>query len=159
MTDSAIADQLRALADDYQRRAEKASQIDAAKTLARAAANAEGEAVLKDCATLSIKFVQPLSKQILRARPRCLQRQTGEHHDFIQNSRRFAVVVGDGEHVRVLNNIEETSRSKLRFVRSQTSGSWQLFLVPPRLFCGGDRLFLYRSNPMYRNSSRRAWPM
>jgi hypothetical protein len=47
MTDSAIADQLRALADDYQRRAEKASQIDAAKALARAAANAEGEAVFE----------------------------------------------------------------------------------------------------------------
>src|SRR5580692_11785045 len=47
MTDSAIADQLRALADDYQRRAEKVSQIDAAKALARAAANAEGEAVFE----------------------------------------------------------------------------------------------------------------
>jgi hypothetical protein len=101
----------------------------------------------------------PLSNQILRARPRCLQRQTGEHQDFIQNSRRFGVVVGDGEYDRVLNNIEETSRSKFRFVRSQASGSWQLFLVPPQLFCGRDRLFLYRSNPMCRNSSRRAWPM
>ena len=30
MTDSAIADQLKALADDYQRRAEKASHVDAA---------------------------------------------------------------------------------------------------------------------------------
>ena len=28
MTDSAIADQLKALADDYQRRAEKASHVD-----------------------------------------------------------------------------------------------------------------------------------
>jgi hypothetical protein len=31
MTDRAIAGQLRALADDYQRRAEKASHVDAAK--------------------------------------------------------------------------------------------------------------------------------
>jgi hypothetical protein len=30
MTDSAIADRLKALADDYQRRAEKASHVDAA---------------------------------------------------------------------------------------------------------------------------------
>jgi hypothetical protein len=47
MTDNAIADQLRALADDYQRRAEKASQIDTAKALARATANAEGKAVFE----------------------------------------------------------------------------------------------------------------
>jgi hypothetical protein len=40
MTDSAIADQLKALAGDYQRRAEKASHHDAAKTFARAAASA-----------------------------------------------------------------------------------------------------------------------
>ena len=43
MTDLAIAGQLKALADDYQRRAEKASHVDAAKALARPAANAEGE--------------------------------------------------------------------------------------------------------------------
>jgi hypothetical protein len=43
MTDRAIAGQLKALADDYQRRAEKASNIDAAKALAQSAANAEGE--------------------------------------------------------------------------------------------------------------------
>jgi hypothetical protein len=43
MTDRAIAGQLKALADDYQRRAEKASHVDAAKALARPAANAEGE--------------------------------------------------------------------------------------------------------------------
>jgi hypothetical protein len=43
MTDRAIAGQLKALADDYQRRAEKASHVDAAKALARSAANAEGE--------------------------------------------------------------------------------------------------------------------
>ena len=43
MTDRAIADQLKALADDYQRQAEKASHVDAAKALARSAANAEGE--------------------------------------------------------------------------------------------------------------------
>jgi hypothetical protein len=43
MTDPAIADQLKALADDFQRRAEKASHVDAAKALARSAANAERE--------------------------------------------------------------------------------------------------------------------
>ena len=43
VTDRAIAGQLRALADDYQRRAEKASHVDAAKALARSAENAEGE--------------------------------------------------------------------------------------------------------------------
>ena len=43
MTDRAIAGQLKALADDYQRRAEKASHVDAAKAFARSAANAEGE--------------------------------------------------------------------------------------------------------------------
>jgi hypothetical protein len=43
MSDQAIAGQLRALADDYQRRAEKASHADAAKALARSAASAERE--------------------------------------------------------------------------------------------------------------------
>ena len=43
MTDSAIAGQLKALADDYQRRAEKASHVDAAKAFARSAASAEHE--------------------------------------------------------------------------------------------------------------------
>ena len=43
MTDLAIAGQLKALADDYQQRAEKASHVDAAKALARSAANAENE--------------------------------------------------------------------------------------------------------------------
>jgi hypothetical protein len=43
MTDRAIASQIKALADDYERRAEKASQADAAKVLARAAANTETE--------------------------------------------------------------------------------------------------------------------
>lgn len=43
MTDRAIAGQLKALAEDYQRRAEKASNIDAAKAFAQSAANAEGE--------------------------------------------------------------------------------------------------------------------
>jgi hypothetical protein len=43
MTDQAIAGQLRALADDYQRRAEKASYVDAAKALARSATSAEVE--------------------------------------------------------------------------------------------------------------------
>ena len=37
MTDQAIAGQLKALADDYQRRAEKASRDDAANALARSA--------------------------------------------------------------------------------------------------------------------------
>ena len=43
MTDRAIAAQLKALAEDYQRRAEKASHMDAAKASARSAADAEGE--------------------------------------------------------------------------------------------------------------------
>ena len=43
MTDQAIAGQLKALADDYERRAEKASRDDAAKALARSAASQEPE--------------------------------------------------------------------------------------------------------------------
>jgi hypothetical protein len=43
MTDRAIARQLKALADDYERRAERASQVDTAKAFARSAANAEDE--------------------------------------------------------------------------------------------------------------------
>ena len=43
MTDRAIAGQLKPLANDYQRRAKKASHVDAAKASARSAANAEGE--------------------------------------------------------------------------------------------------------------------
>ncbi len=43
MTDRAIASQLNALADDYQRRAEKASHDNAAKALARSAASSERE--------------------------------------------------------------------------------------------------------------------
>jgi hypothetical protein len=43
MTDQAIAAQLKALADDYERRAEKASLDDAAKALARSGASAECE--------------------------------------------------------------------------------------------------------------------
>ena len=43
MTDRAIAGQLNALAEDYQRRAEKASHVDAAKALARSTANANAE--------------------------------------------------------------------------------------------------------------------
>jgi hypothetical protein len=43
MTDSAIAGQLKALADDYQRRAEKASHADAAKASARSVIIAERE--------------------------------------------------------------------------------------------------------------------
>ena len=43
MIDRTIAGQLKALADDYQQRAERASHADADKALARSAANAEGE--------------------------------------------------------------------------------------------------------------------
>ena len=43
MTDSVIASQLKALAEDYERRAERASQDDAAKASARAAAAAQSE--------------------------------------------------------------------------------------------------------------------
>ena len=43
VTDATIAGQLKALADSYERRAEKASHDDAAKALARSAASAEGE--------------------------------------------------------------------------------------------------------------------
>ena len=43
MTDAAIAGQLKALAGDYERRAEKASRADAAKALARSTAGAEAE--------------------------------------------------------------------------------------------------------------------
>ncbi|WP_375787033.1 hypothetical protein ACE10Z_05500 [Bradyrhizobium sp. Pha-3] len=43
MTDRAIADQLKALADDYERRAEKVLDVDAPKALPRAAAFAEPE--------------------------------------------------------------------------------------------------------------------
>jgi hypothetical protein len=45
MADGAVAGQLKALADDYERRAERASQVDAAKAFARSARNAEGEMV------------------------------------------------------------------------------------------------------------------
>ncbi|GLR84119.1 hypothetical protein [Bradyrhizobium iriomotense] len=41
MTDRVVATQLKALADDYERRAEKASRDDAARALARVAANVE----------------------------------------------------------------------------------------------------------------------
>ena len=44
VTDAAIAGQLKALADDYQRRAEKASHVDAAKALAQSAAGTEHDA-------------------------------------------------------------------------------------------------------------------
>jgi len=43
MTDEAIAGRLKALADDYERRAEKASRVDAAKASAPPAAGAEAE--------------------------------------------------------------------------------------------------------------------
>jgi hypothetical protein len=41
MTDRAIAGQLKAIAEDYERRAKKASQDDAAKVLARSTAAVE----------------------------------------------------------------------------------------------------------------------
>jgi hypothetical protein len=43
MTDRAIAGQLKALADDYHRQAEKASHVDAVKVLARSVTSAEEE--------------------------------------------------------------------------------------------------------------------
>jgi hypothetical protein len=43
MTDPAIAGQLKTFAEEYQRRAEKASHVDAAKALVRSAASAERE--------------------------------------------------------------------------------------------------------------------
>jgi hypothetical protein len=43
MTDRAISGQLKALADDYERRAEKASHVEAAKASAQSAASAERE--------------------------------------------------------------------------------------------------------------------
>jgi hypothetical protein len=43
VTDNAVAGQLKALADDYERRAEKASHVDAAKALARTATSSERE--------------------------------------------------------------------------------------------------------------------
>ena len=43
MTNQGIVDQLKALADDYERRSEKASLDDAAKALSRSAASAECE--------------------------------------------------------------------------------------------------------------------
>jgi hypothetical protein len=43
VTDQAIADQLKALADGYQRRAEKASHVDKAKALAQSVADPQGE--------------------------------------------------------------------------------------------------------------------
>ncbi|OKO76051.1 hypothetical protein [Bradyrhizobium sp. AS23.2] len=43
MTDEMVVSQLKALADDYERRAEKASLADAAKALARSAAVVEPE--------------------------------------------------------------------------------------------------------------------
>ena len=43
MTDRVVAAQLKAVADDYERRADKASRDDAAKALARATAMAEQE--------------------------------------------------------------------------------------------------------------------
>ena len=46
MTDQHVAGQLKALAEDYERRAEKAAHADAAKALARSAAREAGEEAL-----------------------------------------------------------------------------------------------------------------
>ena len=43
MTDPRVSGQLKALAEDYERRTEKASHVDAAKASARSAASAERE--------------------------------------------------------------------------------------------------------------------
>ena len=43
MSDPIVSGQLKALAEDYERRAEKASRTDAAKALARSTARAETE--------------------------------------------------------------------------------------------------------------------
>jgi len=43
MSDPIVSGQIKALAEDYERRAEKASRTDAAKALARSAARAETE--------------------------------------------------------------------------------------------------------------------
>jgi hypothetical protein len=43
MTDQRVSGQLKALAEDYERRAEKASHADAAKALVRSAARADGD--------------------------------------------------------------------------------------------------------------------
>ena len=53
MTDGRIAGQLKALAEDYERRAEKAAHADAAKALARSAAPGEREQ--------SDRFARPLA--------------------------------------------------------------------------------------------------
>jgi hypothetical protein len=45
MTDRAIARQIKALADDYERRAEKVSHVDTAKALVRSVADAEDSVV------------------------------------------------------------------------------------------------------------------
>ena len=44
MTDRVVAHQLKTLADTYERRAEHASRVDAAKVLARAAGDTESQA-------------------------------------------------------------------------------------------------------------------
>jgi len=43
VTDQVVANQLKALADTYERRAEQASHVDAARTAARAVADAEAK--------------------------------------------------------------------------------------------------------------------
>lgn len=48
MTDQHVARQLKALADDYERRAAKAAETDAAKTLARSVVRAERERMVEE---------------------------------------------------------------------------------------------------------------
>jgi hypothetical protein len=64
MTDRAIAGQLKALAEDYERRAGKASHVDAVKALARSAAVAEGGAVGADL--MGSMTAQPRQKGVER---------------------------------------------------------------------------------------------
>ena len=52
MTDRAVAAQLKTLADDYERRAEKASRGDAAKALTRSPASAEHDGAQVSVASL-----------------------------------------------------------------------------------------------------------
>jgi hypothetical protein len=70
MIDRAIAGKLQAFADDYQQRAEKASHVDAAKALARSAANAEGEWDRHDGQLHSRPCDERLAAPLSQGRPR-----------------------------------------------------------------------------------------
>jgi hypothetical protein len=45
-----------------------------------------------------------------RGPPAAFTKETGEHHDFVQNSCGFGIVVSDDEYADVLNNIAEATR-------------------------------------------------